>query len=856
MQRPFGSSADPLGAGFRSKARAALGDLAAPEWWQTHLRDLIALVESSMQHGVPAPPAPQIPPRDQPLGYTLEDAAITSADAVEAFARGALANGHDAESILAWAHRRADHPSGSDAAAAAAVAVLRERGYAPLIAWASEKDDAPPVRAVAPPAGVHEGLFSVPRRPYVVGQAIARRFAHDYPYTTPALKPLHPVGGDKTTFRPELVPALAQEQSFMSSMSKMTTQEYEDVILPLSRIPGLNALVLAALLLDDILTPMEILGWIGVDIHNLPRDTPPDRPVAIDVLPAPTPGAPGIAPVKYMMFSDTHRDAPQDVTFRIDHFSDNQALYLRALEWCDTEGYTVIENGDCEELWYEPTFDPALRQTKLQRLQDIFQLHQPVYQKLASLAAAGRHVRSIGNHDSYLWEDPTVVAWRQANFPAFPDIRGGFVIPSVKPMDDFLPHIGLDAGAYTQTAEMLVIHGHHFDFWNCDEHNRLGKFITNAVAVPLDAFDNIIFDYRGIDRLGHPMIEFWDVLDRYTPWNCWPAHDVAREWAQALAYRPLTNSLTQDSIVFSETLAAVMCYLMRTGPIDPFNFGVLLCIGHTHNPQSRPWIPYLSGYNPWRTYELFGERVFENLFAIKTRYFNSGTVGWWQDVIWATEITANGQPRLVYWCNEDMTPVTMDWELDDEGPTPGNPLPALEDWATQFLAAELERRLSMATASASTAGDIMALSPPGGIASVAGTGSGAGPAAPLQQNLGRLERMLASTTPLPFSLASPSIPRDRVTLAALTLAARQNPAFGGADPRSWPATVALGDAGPSVQSSPLGRLLWPSLLAGARPDSNTSVDIVALLRALFVSFTPAAASPSRMGPRPTTSRAR
>src|SRR5436190_7379697 len=363
------------------------------------LDEIVALVESGLRSGPRTPPPPRRPPEGQPLGYTLADAAIASLDMVESYARGAIGAGHRDDEMLAWAAARADHPTEAPAAAAAAAGILRERGYAPLVKWASAADNAPAVRAVTPPAGIHADLFAVPRRPYLLGQAIRRKFAHDYPYTAPALEPLTPLGGDRTAFRPELVPALSQEVELQQYMLQMTPQEYEDVILPLSRVPGLNALVLAALLLDEILDPMEILNWIGANIYQLPRAGTPDRPE--DIMTLDEPGKPNGRPggVKYMLFSDIHRDGQQDQTFRIEHFARNEALYLRALQYCDNNGYVVIENGDCEELWYEPTFDPALRQTKLARLTDIVQLHQPTYQMLAGLKAQQRYFRSIGNHD-------------------------------------------------------------------------------------------------------------------------------------------------------------------------------------------------------------------------------------------------------------------------------------------------------------------------------------------------------------------------------------------------------------------------------------------------------------------------
>ena len=63
--------------------------------------------------------------------------------------------------------------------------------------------------------------------------------------------------------------------------------------------------------------------------------------------------------VKYLIFSDLHRDDPNNddkgpfKAGSIDHFKSNANLYCRILDWADQEGYTVLEAGDCEELWFD-----------------------------------------------------------------------------------------------------------------------------------------------------------------------------------------------------------------------------------------------------------------------------------------------------------------------------------------------------------------------------------------------------------------------------------------------------------------------------------------------------------------------
>jgi hypothetical protein len=841
-----------------SRAPRAVRGLASVAPSRAQLQELATLIT---QVGDPPAPPPRIPPTQ--FG-SLQDglAAAATAGEAEGIARGALATGARPQSVLSWATAHADDPAHADAAAAAVSGVIREAGYEPLFDWAADHRGDDAVTTLELPPELPPDLFAVPRRVYAVGRGIERRFARDYPYLHNVLQPQRPLG-DPVLFRPEVVPAIAQEQQFMQAVGSASDDHYENAILPMSRIPGVNVLVLAALLLQEVLDPMEVLGWIGRDISDLPRAGTPNRPEKMKRLPAP--GSPTTvrdepAKVKYMIFSDTHREPPQDVEFRISHFNANQEIYLRALEWCDDRGYTVIENGDCEELWYVPSFKPGLRDPKLTRLQDILALHQPVYTKLADLAKEQRYYRSIGNHDSYLWEQRDLIDFRAAN--SFPELNGGFVIPQCKPMDDFLPHLGLNANDYTRKIDMLVTHGHQFDFWNCDEHNRLGKFITNAVGVPADAFDDVIYDFRGVDRLGHPLIEFWDVLAPLTPWSNWPPADVARQWAEALEYRPIGANLTQDSITYSETFAAVMGALMHSGPLsldDPLalldHLSPLLCIGHTHNPQSRPWIPYLERFNPWRDKEILGAPVFENLFALKTHYLNSGTVGWWEHIVWAMEITEEGQPRLIYWAEEDADPVVMDWELESQKPLPQEPFAGLLQWAQHYLdddvAAGLDAAMDalMAQGTESNGAAATAAADPG--AFWADEGPGPSTLFDAMTRPGGGIGALRPQLPLSAAAALSSLgagdpgPRDQFSLAGLALAARQNPALRGADPRDWPLRIALSGRRPPAipQSAVLTQFLWPELASGAAPgDGAPALNVASLVRGLFWSYTPKAPS--------------
>ena len=738
------------------------------------------------------------------LRDALDGASLASPDAVESVARGALEAGRRPRDVLSWAHGESDD---LESRAAAVTAVLRDDGYESAFSWAQDGDeDEDAVRTLPAPPGMNPDLFAVPRRIAVLGAGIRRRFATEYPAIAGSLQALMPAS-DADLFRPEVIPALAREEALLAALGDADDERFEQVILPLSRVLGANVLVLAGLLVNELTDPMEVLDWIGADVNDLPRRGVPFRPETIAPLPAPSRGH------GYMIFSDIHREPEIDAEFRIDHFKANQELYLRALRWCQKRGYTVIENGDCEELWFEPTFDPVRRLSKRDRLERIVTAHQPVYDLLNQLAEEGRYVRSIGNHDSYLWEDADVRAWRQAN--DFPAVEGGFVIDDVKTLEDFWPHIGLDPANYSQTQSMLLVHGHHYDFWNCDEHNRLGKFIANAVGVLVDALDSLIYDWRGVDMTGHPLVEFWDVLAPITPFDNWPPREIARTWAEAIEQRRPLENLTQDSIMFSETFAAVMAMLMRSGPRFPEDWSVLLCVGHTHNPHSRPWVPYLAKLNPLRTFEIFGLRPFENFVWPKTRYLNSGTVGWWENLIWAIEVTEEGQPRLVYWSGEDSEPVTMDWELHDQEeqvPSASQGLDRLVLWARDYLhdqpAAALAELATSTQAESAVESEPMAR-----IRELV--------AADIAPDVGTVAELLAAPASSNgwFDEAERALGRvgvldDPLRLATAVLAGRGEPALRGADPRSLPRRLARGSSpvgGPGVAP-----LLLPRLLTGTR----------------------------------------
>jgi hypothetical protein len=115
-----------------------------------------------------------------------------------------------------------------------------------------------------------------------------------------------------------------------------------------------------------------------------------------------------------------------------------------------------------------------------------------------------------------------------------------------------------------------------------------------------------------------------------------------------------------DTIYYSETLTAALALALKY-PGAKGLLQVQILVGHTHWPQSRPHL-------------CLGELEVPGLqkeVAIKlpTPYFNSGTCGWWEGVLWGVEITAYGQPKLFYWEQNSLEPNYMSWELHGSTPT-------------------------------------------------------------------------------------------------------------------------------------------------------------------------------------------
>jgi len=532
-------------------------------------------------------------------------------------------------------------------------------------------------------------------------------------------------------------------------------EESETLILQFGRFYFLGVLLALVGAVWNGIRPNHLVPWADLLFKNIEEDN------SIKQLRLEPPGKDGR---KYLIFSDIHRDEQSDNrgplnVGSIHHFSGHKELYLNLLEYADDQGYTVIEAGDAEELWFVRDFEqyPADRRSE-HLLQSIISWHQAIYDKQKELHGQGRFYRIIGNHDSQL-RDGSV---RQHLEGAIGEPNKPFtlydylIIPQVKTMDDgllevvkdlwnantdqqrvevlkqalILDRIGLDSDPYTSRKPMIVTHGHQWDFWNCDPNNLVGKLFANTVGVTVDMLNDPLTDMGGINYGGTALVNWRDLLANLFVFNNFPTHAPARRFAHQIQHRRESDRFMIDDVMYIETLPALLSYLAmpldhvpyndagapgakRTwtefrdgladpgspiGPLDAFDHLLnQLCIGHTHYPQAAPYfdvealltgpLSALIGHIRAQIAERFFG-IAPSLNLLKSRYYNSGTAGWHEGVIWAVEINEHGEARLVYWTEDTRIdrPQTMDWQL-----------PRMDDAMRQLLAsrkAEVEAYLA------------------------------------------------------------------------------------------------------------------------------------------------------------------
>lgn len=171
---------------------------------------------------------------------------------------------------------------------------------------------------------------------------------------------------------------------------------------------------------------------------------------------------------KYVIFSDCHRG-----TGRVnDNFLKNEFIYLAALSYYYSRGFTYLELGDGDELWENRSFCA------------IKNMHTQVFELLSRYFMEGRFYAVYGNHDivkrrkrfpethckTYFCEK------RLREHPLFPGITfySGII----------LENKGKECGE--KPMDIYLTHGHQADFLNSTLW-PLSRFLVRYVWKPLES---------------------------------------------------------------------------------------------------------------------------------------------------------------------------------------------------------------------------------------------------------------------------------------------------------------------------------------------------------------------------------
>jgi len=156
---------------------------------------------------------------------------------------------------------------------------------------------------------------------------------------------------------------------------------------------------------------------------------------------------------KFIFFSDCHR-GDDSVS---DEFSRNQIIFLGALEYYYSHGYTYVEVGDGDDLWEHKHF------------KHIRLAHYDVFSVLKKLYEDGRFILLYGNHNIFL-KNPKYVC---SNYYHYYD---EYYQEKVELFKDIKPIEALVLRYKKTDQEIFVIHGHQGDFMN-DQFWLISKFL-------------------------------------------------------------------------------------------------------------------------------------------------------------------------------------------------------------------------------------------------------------------------------------------------------------------------------------------------------------------------------------------
>ncbi len=314
---------------------------------------------------------------------------------------------------------------------------------------------------------------------------------------------------------------------------------------------------------------------------------------------------------KYAIFSDLHLFVAGD---QLDKFRQlgNHELYQAVLLFYHLAGYTLIENGDIEDLWMreenlsdailEDTFDilgfpfgDAIEEDyEDHRIRSqavkIFENNADVYQVIRNLFYDNqRFLRIIGNHDD-IWHHSDYLEGLQVIYPGI-EVHDYVFLGSYT---DSQNHGG-------NSPQIIIAHGHQLDAWNTYACREAGAGMTESAS-------------------GYPSA----------------ATSVTKrsKWENKLNGQGFDNELSES--IFSIDEVEFYDYIMDDFSNQPYIPKFIL--GHTHRALKDPLLPGYS-YHPtleWTGIGRFGE------------YINDGTAGRWEQFIWCVTVD-NWKINLCGW---------------------------------------------------------------------------------------------------------------------------------------------------------------------------------------------------------------
>lgn len=357
---------------------------------------------------------------------------------------------------------------------------------------------------------------------------------------------------------------------------------------------------------------------------------------------------------KYVIFSDHHWSTNDD---RQNFFglAGNRSLYIRMLEKYYDEGYTVIENGDVEELViFEPTLEEMKRRSsmnpeELKEYRKGFRrksfekiLNTPenrdLYAILRKFHKDGRYLKVAGNHDYDLQFDSSYEVLQDF----FPGIE--------RPYD----YVLLESEKRTEYA---ILHGHQFDYSTNPVHAQIyGETISESLAWAYQGPDRnwkwnrhgkhwaegrkeflnqIVGDFKPTrPQFVSAIAAALGVLNTDDGWEALFKQDIAWEYFENRNPRKAYKEEVQKGLQWFKFrhMDEVKIKDMMIKHFPVFDKRPKLVLGHSHEVRFEPTFKSNNGVG----YEKFHH------------YFNTGAAGRFENLIWGLEIV-DGLPKLISW---------------------------------------------------------------------------------------------------------------------------------------------------------------------------------------------------------------